>query len=136
MNLEAFTITKLVNTEEDPVVETITVGSNPNVSVVSVPKGGIKIEALEDGDYILKEMAAPAGYVITDSGVAFTIENGALKDHTDSEAGINFKVENAPGAALPSTGGPGTTLFNLLGALLAVLAGVSLILMKKRRATA
>ena len=134
VDLETFTITKLVSTEEDPVVETITIGSNPNIKVVTVPKGGIKIEALEDGSYILKEMTAPAGYVITDSGAAFTIENGDLKDHTDPEDGINFIVENEPGAELPSTGGPGTTALYLLGIMLTSLAGACLVMRKRSKA--
>jgi len=133
VDLESYTITKLVSTEDDPVVETITVGSNNNVKVVTVPKGGIKIEGLADGTYTLKEMAAPAGYIITDNGVEFTTENGALKNHTDAESGINFKVENEPGAALPNTGGPGTTTLYLLGIMLTTFAGAGLVMRKRRR---
>ncbi len=135
VDLGAFTITKLASTEENPVVETITVGSNTNVKVVSVPKGGIKIEGLTDGTYILKEMVAPAGYVITNNGVEFTTENGSLKNHTDAEEGINFKVENEPGAALPNTGGLGTTMIYLIGIMLTGLAVVGL-MMRQRRKTA
>ena len=46
---------------------------------------------------------------------------------------IEITVRNTPGAALPSTGGPGTGMLYLLGMLLAGIAGSGLILRKHRR---
>ena len=46
-----------------------------------------------------------------------------------------FTVENTPGAALPSTGGPGTNMIYLLGIALIGLAGAGLTLRSRGKAT-
>jgi len=62
---------------------------------------------------------------------------GHYTAHTNEAANIAFEVENEPGAELPSTGGPGTTLLYLLGILLTGLAGAGLVMsMEKRRRAA
>ena len=48
------------------------------IKVVTVPEGGIRISGLVDGTYTLREVSAPAGYIITDSGKTFKTENGAI----------------------------------------------------------
>ena len=47
------------------------------------------------------------------------------------EDGITILITNEPGAALPNTGGIGTTLIYLIGILLIVLAGAGLIMRKR-----
>ena len=42
-------------------------------------------------------------------------------------------VGNTPGVALPSTGGPGTNLYYLLGIMLTAFAGVGLVMKRRRR---
>ena len=111
------------------------------IKVVTVPEGGIKIAGLEDATYTLQEVAAPAGYLITDSGKTFKTENGAIKNADDTTHGneatdIAFKVENTPGAALPNTGGPGTTLIYLLGIMCTGIAGVGLAMKRRRKKVA
>lgn len=103
------------------------------VKVITVPEGGIKIAGLVDDSYTLYEVASPAGYIITDSGKPFKTENGAIKEtddtaHTNEAADIAFKVENEPGAALPNTGGHGTTIFYLIGCILMMLAGAGMVM--------
>ena len=44
-----------------------------------------------------------------------------------------FQIGNTPGAALPNTGGPGTRIFYMIGALATILAASGLIVMRKRR---
>ena len=110
------------------------------IKVVTVPEGGIKIAGLMDGTYTLKEITAPAGYIIADSGKTFKTENGAIKNtddtaHTNEATDIVFEVENELGAALPATGGPGTTILYMFGLLLTSFAGTG-ILMKRRRRNA
>ena len=110
-----------------------------------------------DTVYELKEISAPDGYIITESSVYFkavhegtqvylrmTDQSGNLLTDDDenpildndnaavSENGLAISVKNEPGAELPHTGGPGTTLFRVLGALLAAGAGM-LFMLKKRR---
>ena len=47
------------------------------------------------------------------------------------EVPASFTIPNTPGVALPSTGGPGTRLFTILGSILA--AGAGLLLWRRRR---
>jgi len=108
------------------------------IKVVTVPEGGIRIAGLTDDTYTLREVSAPAGYVITDSGKVFKTENGAIKNtddsaHQNEATDIAFEVENEPGAALPNTGGPGTTALYLLGIMLTAFAGTGLVMRKRRR---
>ena len=44
-----------------------------------------------------------------------------------------FTIPNTPGAALPNTGGPGTTTLYLLGIMLTAFAGAGLVMRKRRR---
>ena len=79
-----------------------------------------------DGDstYTLREIKAPDGYNL-------------LKDDVKVVMGDDNKVQpivNNAGSVLPSTGGIGTTVFYILGGLLAVGALVVLITNKRMRA--
>ena len=47
------------------------------------------------------------------------------------EGTVTFTVENTPGAKLPATGGPGTTLFYVIGSLLTLLAAALLLRRKE-----
>ena len=108
------------------------------IKVVTVPEGGIRIAGLADDTYTLQEVAAPAGYIITDSGKTFKTENGTVKNSDDSAhqneaADITFKVENESGAALPNAGGPGTTWIYLIGSLLLIGCGIALVTRRRMR---
>jgi len=50
---------------------------------------------------------------------------------TDETAATQFSVGNTPGAELPHTGGIGTTIFNILGSILAFGCGIALISRRK-----
>lgn len=109
--------------------------------------GVLTFEGLGEGTYTITEIIAPAGYnllkdpitvVITAeetlNGCTWTVKIG---DKTLSAVDNHlyvFEVENKSGSTLPSTGGMGTTLFYVLGALLAVGAGVLLATRKKMSA--
>jgi LPXTG-motif cell wall-anchored protein len=105
------------------------------------------------------ETHAPDGYVILTRGVDFSIDASSgtvtlikestetvegetvtvyvpaeTSDYPDASANGNaITVKNTPGAALPNTGGPGTNLIYLLGFMLTGLAGVGLVMRKRRR---
>lgn len=95
------------------------------------------IQGLKPGDYWLEETAAPKGYnklakrikvVIKDDGTL--IVDG--KDKNDKGIPISqVDVENKTGTVLPSTGGMGTTMIYLVGAVLVLGSGV--VLATKRR---
>lgn len=108
-------------------------------------------EGLDDGDYKLEETTTPANYN-TIAPVEFTItaehdveaedpqltklEGGDIftgKVNTDDI--LSADIENKYGVQLPETGGMGTTLFYVFGAVM-VLAAVILLVTKKRMASA
>lgn len=62
-------------------------------------------------------------------GVTFTQATAANGDNPASDA--MFTVGNTPGARLPNSGGPGTTLFYVVGSIITLLAAV--LLVTKRR---
>ena len=111
------------------------------IKVVTVPEGGIRIAGLADGTYTLREVAAPAGYLITDSDKVFKTENGAIMEtndtvHANEATDIAFKVENTPGPALPATGGQGTALLMLFGIMLTGIGGAGLMMRRRRKEAA
>ena len=78
---------------------------------------------LADGTYTLIEKTVPAGYnKAADS--TFTIAAG---DYTADNLEQESTVVNNAGSVLPSTGGIGTTIFYIIGAILVIGAGVVLV---------
>lgn len=57
---------------------------------------------------------------------------GLIRFEATTTGGV-FTIGNEPGSELPYTGGPGTTLFTLLGAMLIAFAGFGMIRMKSSR---
>ncbi len=109
--------------------------------LVSDSNGMINIEGLEGSTsgtrYILTETQAPDGYnLLTDSiEVTITVDpddpsiftlNGDLSNVTHV-----VDVENNAGSILPGTGGMGTTLFYIIGAIL--VCGAVVLLVSRRR---
>ena len=118
---------------------------------------------VDDGTYLLVETTTPAGYnsiepskftvtavhndgdtpafasisgeSVSGTGLA-AIELGTkTKSATDSTVtGLKTEVVNNEGAVLPSTGGIGTTIFYIIGAILVIGAGV--VLVTRRRMSA
>ena len=95
---------------------------------VTGENGEASFDGLANGDYYLVETKAPDGY------------NRLTKPHKVTVAGSSTdtakltataKVANKTGAVLPSTGGMGTTVFYVLGAVLVVGAGVLLVTKKR-----
>ena len=119
--------------------------------------GRLTFSDLTYGVFEIREATPPPGYIqaedvifylrVNGDGVTY-VQKGSNKpsewtaapnnDETatvffmEKQSGTNdtFRVGNTPGAALPSTGGPGTWYFILLGGLLAVFA---VLLLRNRR---
>lgn len=106
-------------------------------------RGDVFIFGLSEGKYELVETKAPDGYILPDTPFAIEITDaigelgsvGTLSvtsSHTGSGSIVNTNgigeqiltvwadITNAPGSALPETGGMGTTLFTILGIILMV----------------
>ena len=108
--------------------------TDDNNNVMTSGTEAFNINGLKAGTYYLKEIEAPKGYnklanaikvEITNDGKVKVEKNGALTDVTQVD------VENKTGTVLPSTGGMGTTMIYLVGAVLVLGSGV--VLATKRR---
>ena len=122
--------------------------------IVTDSKGKAKITGLEEGTYFLEEIEAPPGYnklknvvkiVITpqyndDDGSLTSLTatvDGSAANILPQGSGINknstvaITIENNGGPDLPSTGGMGTTLIYVIGAALALGAGILLVAKKR-----
>lgn len=117
--------------------------------------GKASFNGLTEGYYEVKEEFLPAGYIQTGDGVFYIrVHNGVVSlIEKDSSAETGWKerssggkllftaaegetpalatVGNESGAALPSSGGPGTTWFYLIGSIL--LLGCGVLLAARRR---
>ncbi len=112
------------------------------------------IKGVKDGTYEITETIAPRGYNLlttpfsvtasktgntTTNQTIYLNEKGEIVD-TETDTKVEVKLDdisaavvvvvNKQGAELPSTGGMGTTMFYVIGGLLAVSAVVVLIMKK------
>ena len=127
---------------------------------ITTPDSGvIVVKGVKTGNYEIKEVTAPAGYnKLTDPVTVEAVKTSSTSTHTtvyldkdgnvvdENSKVIEVKVDintiaatavvvvNKAGTELPSTGGMGTTIFYVLGAVLVVGAGV-LLVTKKRMST-
>ena len=111
-------------TEQSTVLDTVT----------TIASGKFTIEGLDAGTYYLTETKQPDGYNKLSAPVKITIaEDGKITVNDGASSTSLVKVENKSGSLLPSTGGRGTTLFYILGAILVVGSGVVLITKKRMK---
>lgn len=104
--------------------------------ITTTNTGEFSIQGLKPGVYWLEETAAPKGYNRLAKRIKVEIMNdGTYKINNkarDNGVGYNrVEVENKTGTVLPSTGGMGTTMIYLVGAVLVLGSGV--VLATKRR---
>ena len=112
------------------------------------PDGVVRFVGLGAGTYTITETKTPSGYNTLDPvtvEIAFTANptgEGAVHwsktsgDATyNAETGVfEMTIENQKGTELPETGGIGTTLFYIIGAILVLGAGILLVTRRRMNA--
>lgn len=130
--------------EKVTVVSKETVSTQINTTGYVNKDGILTFEGLGEGTYTITEIIAPQGYNLLKEPIALVIKADATLDKctwtvtadgTNLSADTDFlyalTVENNSGTELPATGGIGTTIFYIVGSLLAV-GAVVLLVTKKR----
>ena len=117
-----------------------TTGVINNGEITTPSTGKFKIQGLDADTYYLRETKQPDGYNLLKESIKIKIdEDGAITYATKSATNLdpmssgNIEVENKTGSILPSTGGMGTTLFYIFGAILVIGSGVVLITKKRMK---
>ena len=89
---------------------------------------GCNVYGLAPGTYYLEEVATPAGYNPLSARESVTITSGQTQ-------AVEKTVVNNAGAELPSTGGIGTVIFYVVGAILVLGAGILLVARRRSAVT-
>lgn len=108
--------------------------TNTITEVITPDNGRFTIQGLGAGTYYLTETKQPDGYNKLSGPVTVVIDKDGkvmVKKGANLEDATEVKVENKTGTVLPSTGGVGTTMIYLVGAVLVLGSGV--VLATKRR---
>ena len=114
--------------------ETETAGITKITEVTTPDDGRFTIQGLDADTYYLTETKQPDGYNKLSAPVKIVIkEDGTITIGDATDTGDEVGVENKSGSLLPHTGGMGTTLFYIFGAILVVGSGVVLITKKRMK---
>ncbi len=108
-------------------------------TVVTPASGIVTIKGLDKGIYTLEEVKAPDGYNKLNDTIKVTITATSNKDDgTDVIVGgdNNLTVVNKAGTLLPETGGKGTVLFTIIGAIGVAVILLSFVSSKKNKTDA
>jgi len=122
--------------QTDPLTFTMNDGKyqyDPDGTVTNIAPTGnpatAEIIGLDNTSYTLKEVVVPTGY----NKAADTPVTGLVKEDGTAEASATtITVKNEKGTELPSTGGIGTTIFYIAGAVLVL--GAAAIVIARRKA--
>ncbi|MEI3079150.1 MAG: SpaH/EbpB family LPXTG-anchored major pilin [Oscillospiraceae bacterium] len=118
------------------------IAAKDNITYV-IEAGDTTIAGLGEKSYYLYEIKAPNGYNLLPEATKFTLHLRAddistlagtpylTLGESTTEQHLALTIANNAGATLPETGGIGTTLFYVIGALLVVGAGVLLVTKKR-----
>lgn len=128
------TVTFIENGAKYRVAKTGETGTTTTIDMTT--NTTVEILGLDNNTYTLTETKAPDGYTLASDTIIFAADSNETGNklvrvdgtygNNGGDAG-NVTVVNRVGSLLPSTGGIGTTIFYVLGALLIIGAGVVLI---------
>ncbi len=108
--------------------------TNTITEITTDVTGEFTIKGLDSDTYYLTETQNPAGYNKLKDPITIVIdEDGKVYVDGAENAVATVEVENKTGTELPSTGGIGTTIFYVVGAILVVGAGVLLVVKKRMK---
>ena len=127
---ETNTINFVKETSDENNGDIYRVANTGDANITTNKSGKFTIKGLGAGTYYLTETKQPAGYNKLKNPVTVVIDNDGNVKVDDANADP-VEVENKTGTVLPSTGGAGTTMIYLVGALLVLGSGV--VLATKRR---
>lgn len=104
--------------------------------------GKFNIVGLDHGNYYLVETKAPVGYKELTDAIEVVINATHIEENsrpaevtfTNDSQHMNNNIINKMGASLPTTGGIGTTIFYVVGAVL--MFGAAILLVTKKRMSA
>lgn len=105
--------------------------------VTTPADGKITFAGLAAGTYVLTETETVTGFNLLTGPITVTVaEDGSVTFSGDGQTanGTTVTVVNQQGAELPSTGGIGTTIFYIIGAILVIGAGVVLVTRRRMNA--
>lgn len=110
-------------------------GEKPAATEITTPsKGEFVIQGLDADTYYLTEIEAPKGYNKLAAPIEVVIDGEGNVKLNKTEIVATVKVENKTGTLLPSTGGMGTTIIYMAGAILVIASGIVLVSKKKSKA--
>lgn len=101
---------------------------------IVVKNGKVRVVGFDNGTYYLEETEAPDGYNKLTTRQKFIISDSNLDATFNGDVystGSGVHVVNKTGSILPETGGMGTLLFTLFGAV--VVLGTGVVLVTKKR---
>ena len=152
-----FYVKSTADTKDGAYIYAGTTAAEGLTNQITTPDSGvIVVKGVKTGSYTITEVTAPAGYnKLTAPVTVEAVKTGETSTHTtvyldkdgnkvnesakvfevkvdiDTIAATAVVVVNKAGTELPSTGGMGTTVFYVLGAVLVVGAGVLLVTKKR-----
>ena len=129
----------LVKEADNNVYHRATTNESNNFTITKITEittdntGIFKITGLDADTYYLTETEAPKGYNKLAAPITVVIaEDGKVTFNGTAVTTVN--VENKTGTLLPSTGGMGTTMIYMAGAILVIASGIVLVSKMKSKA--
>ena len=102
------------------------VNGNAATTIDIDSEAGCNVRGFAPGTYYLEEVVVPGGYNKLPDRKPVTVSTGQT-------TAVEITVVNEAGTELPSTGGIGTTIFYIIGAILVIGAGVLLVTRRRMR---